>query len=315
MRKLSGEDFISYIRCYDLILLSETWTSKKHTTDLEIQGYDSFHIYGHKSPGVRKGRQSGGISVYYRNCLKHKLSVVEQNNLGIIWLKLNGELFPFNEDIYICHTYIPPVCSKVLNENDFDFFEELEKGIEKFGKYGKTFITGDFNSRTGQLSDVLEPDRYLDKYFDSENNFDVNAYFRFSNVPSIRNNMDHIIDNNGRKLISLCKSTDHIIANGRLSGDQDGKHTFCSARGLSVTDYLLLNINDIMSIHNFIILDWNNFSDHAPVYFSFEKHSPRKTDTQDNCTYEQKIVFNEEKIPLFFLAKQIHKIIVLMSKR
>lgn len=49
----------------------------------------------------------------------------------------------------------------------------------------KTFITGDFNSRTGQLSDVLKPDRYLDKYFDSENNFDVNAYFRFSNVPSI----------------------------------------------------------------------------------------------------------------------------------
>ena len=69
--------------------------------------------------------------MYYRNCLKHKLSLVVQNNLGIIWLKLNGELFLFNEDIYICHTYIPPVCSKVLNENDFDFFEELGKVIEK----------------------------------------------------------------------------------------------------------------------------------------------------------------------------------------
>ena len=71
--------------------------------------------------------------MYYRNCLKHKLSVVEQNNFGIIWLKLNGDFFLFNDDIYICHTYILQMCSKVLNENDFDFFEELEKGIEKFG--------------------------------------------------------------------------------------------------------------------------------------------------------------------------------------
>ena len=65
-------------------------------------------------------------------------------------------------------------------------------------------------SRIARLSDVLEPDRYLDTNFDSENNFDVNAYFRFNDVPSIRNNTDHIIDNNGRNLIS--KSTDHIIA-------------------------------------------------------------------------------------------------------
>lgn len=102
--------------------MCETWTNSKNATDLEVQGYSSFHIYGQKSPGIRKGRQSGGISVYYRNCLKDKISVVENNNLGIIWLKLDHDLFVFNEDIYICHAYIPPVCSKVLNENDIDFF-------------------------------------------------------------------------------------------------------------------------------------------------------------------------------------------------
>ena len=99
--------------------------------------------------------------------MKDKISVVENNNFGIIWLKLDRNLFVPNEDIYICHTYIPPVCSKVLNENDIDFFEELEKGIEKYGKLGKTFISGDLNSRTGKLSDILEPDRYLDADVDS----------------------------------------------------------------------------------------------------------------------------------------------------
>ena len=58
-------------------------------------------------------------------------------------------------------------------------------------------------------------------------------------------------------------------------------------------------INDMMSIHNLIILDCNNFSDHAPIYFSFEKRSTRKTDTQDDCTNEENKVSNDEKIPLF----------------
>lgn len=36
---------------------------------------------------------------------------------------------------------------------------------------GKTFIVGDLNSRTGQLSDILEFDKYLDieEDFDDDN--------------------------------------------------------------------------------------------------------------------------------------------------
>ena len=81
--------------------------------------------------------------------------------------------------------------------------------------------------------------------------------------------MDHVIDNNGRKLLSLCKSTNHMI--GRLFNDKDGSFTFCSERGLSVTNYLLTNIFDIDSLKNFKVLDWNNFSDHAALHFSFIK--------------------------------------------
>ena len=112
------------------------------------------------------------------------------------------------------------------------FFEELEKGIEKYGKLGKTFISGDLNSRTGKLSDILEPDRYFYADVDSENIFDTKEYFSLISISFSRNNQDHTIDNNGQKLISLCKSTDHIIANGRLYDDQDGKYMFCSTRGL-----------------------------------------------------------------------------------
>ena len=74
----------------------------------------------------------------------------------------------------ICHTYIPPPRSKVFVDKDFDFFEEIEKGIEKYNNLGKTFITGDLNSRTGQLSDILQSDKYLD---DDDDDDDVRQTF------------------------------------------------------------------------------------------------------------------------------------------
>ena len=94
---------------------------------------------------------------------------------------------------------------------------------------------------------------------------------------------------------SLCKSTNHMIVNGRLSNDKDGNFTFCSERGLSVTDYLLTNIFDIDSLKNFKVLDWNNFSDHAPLHFSFfKKKHVTITDNETQPNKEQKLVFDEQ---------------------
>ena len=122
------------------------------------------------------------------------------------------------------------------------------------------------------------------------------------NTNKARKNKDHVIDNNGRKLLALCKSTDHIIANGRLCNDPTGNYTFISERGLSVTDYLLLNKSDIHLVHDFKILDFNNFSDHAPVCFILLKKctSTKKLNvTTKNGQFEQKIIFDEEKITEF----------------
>ena len=63
-RKLSDTDFIEYISKYDLVFLSETWMSSKDQYNLEIQGFQSIHMFGNKSASARKGRLSGGdISV------------------------------------------------------------------------------------------------------------------------------------------------------------------------------------------------------------------------------------------------------------
>ena len=104
-----------------------------------------------------------------------------------------------------------------------------------------------------------------------------------------------MIESNGKKLISTCKATDHTTANGRLYGDKYGSYTFCSQRGLSVTDYLLLNKNEIVSLHNFKILEWNSFSDHAAVYFCFIKKCTNQANTQPSDMPEQKLFLMKKK--------------------
>ena len=67
--------------------------------------------------------------------------------------------------------YTPPPSSKELIDRDIDFFElelELENDIEIFEKLGKTYLTGDYNFRASNISDVLEFDEYLDTLHDFE---------------------------------------------------------------------------------------------------------------------------------------------------
>ena len=110
--------------------------------------------------------------------------------------------------------------------------------------------------------------------------------------------------------ISMSKTTDHIIANGRLHSDKNGNYTFSSQRGLSVTDYLLLSKNDIISLHDFKILEWSHFSDHAAVYFTFYMQCINDENSSSNCLSDQRLTFNEEKVHEFkeLLKNTIHSI-------
>lgn len=142
-------------------------------------------------------------------------------------------MFSFDEDVYICNTYIPPANSNVINVNDFDFFfDTTESGIERYKISGKCFITGDFNSRCANVTDFIEYDRYI-----NNNNELSNSVY----IPP-RVSKDHVLDRFGNRLIELCKATSFIIGNGRLHSDAyTGDYTFHSYKGSSVVDYLLLH--------------------------------------------------------------------------
>lgn len=249
---------------------------------------------GNKSVNTTKGRTSGGISFYYRNNIRQHVKIVQTNQFGIIWVKLDQQVFSFDEDVYICHMYIPPSNSNVLQTHDFDFFENLELDIVKYNDLGKVYVTGDLNSRTADLLDYLIFDKYIDQNV---------SFVHEVQIPD-RVNQDRTVDNNGRRLLDTCIATGLVIANGRVSNDRyAGEFTYCSARGQSTLDYLIGNFEDLELLCNFEVHGFNEFSDHSPLLFSL----PRKTvnshshkSSNETCSSDHiKLVWDIDKLPAF----------------
>ena len=118
-----------------------------------------------------------------------------------------------------------------------------------------------------------------------------------------RVNADNTIDSYGRRLLLFCQTTNLFLANGRLGDDRNvGQFTFSSHNGLSVVDYLLCNITDSQIIADFKILDFNEFSDHSPVYYTLSSkpiHSEVIHDDEHRTDCSQKLVYDEARLPIF----------------
>ena len=92
-----------------------------------------------------------------------------------------------------------------------------------------------------------------------------------------------MLDTYGRRFLLLCQTSDLLIANGRTLDDCNvGQHTFVCNNAMSVVDYLLASHDDITFLSNFKILDFNEFSDHAPVFFAFLSQNHSKENTRSN---------------------------------
>ena len=53
-------------------------------------------------------------------------------------MKISSELFPFDQDVFLCYIYVP----QRLN---LDLYEQLETHIIKYNDIGKVFVMGDVN--------------------------------------------------------------------------------------------------------------------------------------------------------------------------
>ncbi|WAR27434.1 hypothetical protein MAR_013138, partial [Mya arenaria] len=101
----------------------------------------------------------------------------------------------------------------------FTYLPRIESDIVDFRSEGfLVCMIGDFNARSGLLSDFISVDQHISDDIETEillnkNNLDVLGF------PSERYSEDYTYNNYGHRFIDLCKSLDVHIANGRLFKD------------------------------------------------------------------------------------------------
>ena len=102
-QKLKDPEFVNIVNNYDIICLLECWVSEND--QIELEGYEQ-HIFPRS-----KGR-GGGIAIFYKSNLSHRVSIVENILNTIVWIKITGS--DLSKPIFIAVCYLPPESSVFL---------------------------------------------------------------------------------------------------------------------------------------------------------------------------------------------------------
>ena len=235
-----------------MVCLTECWINTHDT--FELNGYEQFVF-------PRKKGRGGGMVVFYKSSLIKNVKLVENFFDCIIWLQINP-LSANCKSIYIASCYFPPENSVFYNRNDVDLFQILEDTTCKYMKENSTYVIGDLNSRCGIRDDFILNDVLSADTNDSLQNV---IHYNSDSGSETRNSADKTVNQFGRKLIDYCKTTGMRIVNGKHKDDPFGSVTFFSTLGISLIDYLLTDVNNIVNIKTFSSGVFNPFSDHSPI--------------------------------------------------
>ncbi len=142
--KSQHSDFKKEILNSDIIILQETWNVRDLSTGCPI-GFREIILPSTKLRGVTKGRDSGGMLIWYRTELIDSIKTIQIGE-SYIWLKIKKDIVSTNRHIFLCATYLPPAESPYYNK---DIFSILQDEICHFQTKGNVLICGDLNARTG----------------------------------------------------------------------------------------------------------------------------------------------------------------------
>ena len=92
----------------------------------EINGYHLIQIDAQKDSATKKGKKSGGISIYFKQHLLNFLSVIKKST-HYMWIRIDKKCFTkIHTDLFICVAYNPPEASKY---HKADITEEISDDI------------------------------------------------------------------------------------------------------------------------------------------------------------------------------------------
>ena len=153
MNKLEDDLFLAEIKQHDVIFLAETHIGNDQ--NISVEGYHSFTVCRPKS---RNNRHFGGLAILTRKDIKQFVSILPNTHKDYQWVKFDKNFFGLNHDLFVCVVYYPPSQSVYMHNLSMDIFQLLEKDIVNYQAKGEILLCGDFNARTGVLSDFIASD-------------------------------------------------------------------------------------------------------------------------------------------------------------
>ncbi|CAG2188707.1 unnamed protein product [Mytilus edulis] len=251
-------EFKSLLDKHDIVCLTET-----KLDDVDEIDCDNF-IFHYKNRKKLANHKSGGIALGFKKYLDKYIKYIQSDCQFVLWFSIDKKVLDLPKDAIFGIIYIPPINTSYTSE---DAFTEIEFELQNFcSKTNYITMLGDFNSRTGNLSDFYN----IDKDSSFENNFtdynelsDVDVLDELG-IPRLRNSIDTVVNGYGRKFIDFCKNNRMFILNGRLEENKTGSPT---SRNSSVIDYALSSTHFLYNICKLEVLNFCKlFSDvHSPL--------------------------------------------------
>ena len=310
--KTNYPEFIELIKNYEIIGIQES-----KTDDCDVINIPGYNIFYNNRENLSR-RKSGGLALLVKEEIQNYVKIEKQHSSQLVlWFSISRELLMTENDVLCGVVYVPPIGSKYANE---DPFAELHAEILKTSSENSQIILmGDFNSRTGERSDIFLSDEFLSdiyglEFLEIENNNTQNIFIQ-NNVPLQRCNIDNVVNAYGTQMIDFCKLSNLCILNGRIGRYKYNSKYTCKDK--SVVDYFLCSAPLFSKIENLHVLEFSSlYSDaHCPVSLTLNAcKNTQETKGESQQIQDNIRLWNAEKITTFQDNFNLHDLTEIEAK-
>jgi exonuclease III len=254
--KLDQPIFQETLKKHDILCLQETHLSQDEIIP-ETNGYVTI-------PHCRKisanNRYFGGFLIYIKTSIRNGVKIRHHFDEDALEVTLLKNFFGLNKDVKFLFTYASPINSCYTKTRTTNILDKIETLYIDDG--GNVIIMGDLNGRTKMGDDFIRDNT------DKHSPINMSFYTKDIYLLNRQNSDEHIIDEQGKLILGLCKSSALRILNGRNLGDKYGKYTRYPSNMTdkpSVIDYALCSEPLIEEVKSFSILPFTGLSDHCCI--------------------------------------------------
>ena len=279
--KINIQDICNFLKKFDIICLSETFTFDNFDFNIKFNEYIHLHCPAIKFS--RLGRPSGGLVTMIRKEFKEFIEKIETNIKNVLCFKINKSLTKTEKDIIFIGTYVHPVNSIFYTDKDYDstidMIEELITDQIESDQDNLYLIGGDLNARISDWGYNDEEEEDQDNNTDNYN----------------RTSQDTVTNNFGKKLIELCTTFKLTPVGGLTSKHFDNKYTYISKRGNSTIDHYICSTELLDNIKKYQTEDRIE-SPHQPITINLESNREQGRQLKKRKQKITKIIWQEDKI-------------------